>query len=114
MQGSWVQLSLTQQVTPAESLPLGRRPASVSSGRAGSWEQGLAGNKKLVLHLWTLRQASPICQMEAASCPAQPKMLNTGGGGRRGAGGPWDHFPRKPGNEVLAPSRALTVAAHTY
>lgn len=79
-QGSWVQLGLTQRVTPAESLPLGRLPASVSSGRAGSWEQGLAGNKKLVLHLWTPRQASPICQMEAASCPSQPKMLNTRGG----------------------------------
>lgn len=95
MQGSWVQLSLTQQVTPAESLPLGRRPASVSSGRAGSWEQGLAGNKKLVLHLWTLRQASPICQMEAASCPAQPKMLNTGGGGAQRGGWPLGPFSQE-------------------
>lgn len=78
-QGSWVQLGLTQRVTPAESLPLGSLPASVSSGRAGSWEQGLAGNKKHVLHLWTPRRASRICQMEATSCPAQPKMLNTRG-----------------------------------
>lgn len=89
VRGSWVQLGLTQRVTPAESLPLGRLPASVSSGRAGSWEQGLAGNKKLVLHLWTPKQASPICQMEVASCSPQPEMLNT-------QGVPWDHFPRKP------------------
>lgn len=53
-QDSWVQLGLTQPVTLAESLPLGSLLASVSSGREGSWEQGLAGNKQLVLHLWTL------------------------------------------------------------
>lgn len=44
-QSSWVQLGLTQPMTLAESLPLGSLLASVSSGRAGSWEKGLSGNK---------------------------------------------------------------------
>lgn len=71
-QGSWVQLGLTQLVTPAESLPLGSLPASVSSGRTGSWEQGLAGNEQLALHLWTLRGGFSCLPDRRKRLPAPP------------------------------------------
>lgn len=70
MQGSWVQLGMTQPVTPTESFPLGSLPASVSLGRVGAWEQA-----------WQERAAPP--DTPDGSCflprPAQPEPLNTRG-----------------------------------
>lgn len=60
---SWVQLGMTQPVTPTESFPLGSLPASVSLGRV------VAGNRP-----GRSKQPLQTLQMEAASCPAPPNQ----------------------------------------
>lgn len=83
MQGSWVQLGMTQPVTPTESFPLCSLLASVSSGRVGDWEQA-----------WQDQAAPPDtpdgnCFLPCPLLPNQKCLTPRG---------PGDRFPRKPGN----------------
>lgn len=97
------QLGLTQPMTLAESFPWAAYWLSFLREEAGSWEQGLSGNKQLV-HLWTLRQASFVCQMEGTSCSALPKMLTT-------PQPPGTVFPGNLAIKCQSPSQALIAVA---
>lgn len=96
-QGSWVQLGLTQRVTPAESLPLGSLPASVSSGRVGAGNRVCWEPAARVAPLHSTAGFS-VCQMEVAPCPAQLRML---------APGPWGPFSQETWQLSASPLWAL-------
>lgn len=79
VQDSWVQVGMTQTVTPTESFPLSSLPASVSS-RVGGREQA-----------WQDPAAPPDFPdgsfLPALPSPPQPEMLNTQG--------PWGPFSQE-------------------